>query len=123
MSKITSYKDLTVWQQAMTLAERCYQVTSEFPAAERFGLTAQIRRAAVSVVSNIAEGHSRPRPAYLNHLGIASGSLAELETQLALAVRLEFLDKEQSAPVTNLASAVGRLLHGIIHALRRTPSP
>jgi four helix bundle protein len=79
---IRSYRDLEAWQRAMLLVLEAYRVSEGFPRSERFGLTHQLRRAVVSVPSNIAEGHSRrARQAYINHVNIALGSLAEFETQ------------------------------------------
>ena len=118
MARIESYKDLTAWQRAMTLAAECYRLTTAFPVEERYGLTAQIRRCAVSIPSNLAEGHSRrSRQASANHVGIALGSQAELETQIALAVRLDFVSQPEAAPVLELAAEVGRLLHGLVRSL------
>ena len=83
MQSIRSYRDLEVWRKAMELAQGCYELTAEFPKREIYGLASQIRRAAVSIASNIAEGHSRrTRQAYLNHLSIALGSQSEVETQI-----------------------------------------
>jgi len=85
----TSYRELVVWQKAMSLAEAAYAVAGLLPDSERFGLSSQIRRAAISVPSNIAEGHERrSRAEYRRFIAIACGSLAELETQLELANRL-----------------------------------
>jgi four helix bundle protein len=121
MARIESYKDLTVWQRAMTLAAECYRFTATFPVEERYGLTAQIRRCAVSIPSNLAEGHNRrSRQAFANHVGIALGSQAELETQITLAVRLEFTSKAAATPVLDLAAEVGRLLHGLVRSLENT---
>jgi four helix bundle protein len=121
MAAITSYRDLIVWQKSMALAEQCYAVTDQFPRDERFGLTAQIRRAAVSIPSNLAEGHNRrSRQAFANHVAIALGSQAELETQLQLAVRLRFLSESAASPVLAQASEVGRLLHGLVQSLENT---
>ncbi|MFO7695526.1 MAG: four helix bundle protein [Vicinamibacterales bacterium] len=118
MARIESYKDLTVWQKAMALAAESYRLTAAFPAEERYGLTAQIRRCAVSIPSNLAEGHNRrSRQAFANHVSIALGSQAELETQIALAVRLEFATQAAAAPVLELAAEVGRLLHGLVRSL------
>jgi four helix bundle protein len=118
MARIESYKDLTAWQRAMTLAAECYRLTATFPAQERYGLVAQIRRCAVSIPSNLAEGHNRrSRQAFANHVGIALGSQAELETQIVLAVKLEFASQAAAAPVLELAAEVGRLLHGLIRSL------
>ena len=89
---IQSFRDLTVWQRAMVLAERSYKATYKFPPDEAFGLTAQIRRACVSIPSNIAEGKAISGRGYLRHLRIALGSEAELQTQIELATRLGMLD-------------------------------
>lgn len=124
MSRVLSYRDLDAWQKAMTLVERCYKLTASFPRDELFGLTAQVRRAAVSIPANIAEGHRRSRLAYLHHLAIALGSQAELETQLELATRLNFLKPAQVNDVQEMNRDVGRLLHGLVRSLdRRTPNP
>jgi four helix bundle protein len=121
MAKITSYKDLTAWQKAMTLAAECYRLTKAFPLEERYGLTAQIRRCAVSIASNLAEGHNRrSRQAFANHVSIALGSQAELETQLALAIRLEFSSQTAADPVMALTAEVGRLLHGLVRSLENS---
>jgi four helix bundle protein len=115
---IDSYRKLEAWQQAMLLAERCYTTSADFPANETFGLRAQLRRAAVSVVSNIAEGHSRTtRRAYLHHLSIASGSQAEVETQIELARRLGFLKSDEATELWELTRSVGRLIGGLIRSL------
>ena len=81
MSQIKSYRDLEVWREAMNLVELCYRVTASFPRAEKFELSRQLRRSAISIPSNVAEGLSRRSTgAYVNHLGISLGSQAELET-------------------------------------------
>jgi len=114
------YKDLRVWQQAMTLAEHIYDVTKRFPQDERFGLTSQMRRAAISVPSNIAEGRGRGTDAELTRFcGIAYGSLMELETQAELAYRLGFLPGESLTVVMNGCAEVARMLN----ALRSSLSP
>lgn len=119
MSSITSYRDLLVWQRSMDLAQAIYATTSRFPPAERFGLTAQMRRAAVSIPSNIAEGQSRNSTGeFLNFLGIARGSLAELETQLLLAGRLSLLPEPEQADRLQETAQVGRLLNGLMRSLR-----
>ena len=93
--QVKSYKDLVVWQKALELVEMVYVVTSRFPREELYGLANQLRRAAVSVPSNIAEGHSRHSTAEFRHfLSIASGSLAEIETQLLIARRLNYIEPE-----------------------------
>ncbi len=120
MARIDSYSDLEAWRKAMALVESCYRLTREFPANERFGITMQIRRAAVSIPSNLAEGHNRrSKLAFANHVSIALGSQAELETQLELAVRLGFVSATEAEPVRALAAEVGRILHGLVRALER----
>jgi len=120
---IRSYRDLGVWQKAMELAQKCYASTAEFPQREVYGLASQIRRAAVSIPSNIAEGHSRrSRQAYLNHISIALGSQSELETQIDLSCRLGFISKQSSEEILLMAAEVGRMLHGLVASLERTGS-
>jgi four helix bundle protein len=105
------FKDLAVWQRAMELSVAVYKLTQSFPDSERFGLTNQLRRASVSVASNIAEGYGRSsKGEYLLFLGHARGSLYEVETQLDLAHRLGFATAEPNDPTTLLASEVGRML-------------
>jgi four helix bundle protein len=116
---ITSYRDLEAWQESMVLAVDCYRVTDSFPKSEQFGLTNQIRRASVSIASNIAEGHSRSRPAYLNHLQIAAGSQAEVETQVELALRLGYIPADVAARLSQQVAVVGKLIHGLMRSLTR----
>lgn len=95
MNIVNSYKDLLVWQQAIDLTVNIYALTSNFPKSELFGLASQIQRAAISVPSNIAEGHARDSTKeYLRFISIALGSLAEVETQLVIANKLQFLNDE-----------------------------
>ncbi len=101
----------------MQLAEASYRIASSLPADDRFGLAQQIRRAAVSIPSNIAEGHNgRTRQVFLNHLAIALGSQAELETELELASRLW---KAEVSHAQELATEVGKLLHGLIATIKQ----
>jgi four helix bundle protein len=94
MTAISSYRDLDVWNLGIDLVVSCYRITHSFPRQEEYGLSAQLRRAAVSVPSNIAEGHARASTGdYLRHLSIAHGSLAELETHLEIARRLGYLEQ------------------------------
>ena len=89
---IKSYQELTVWQKSMDLVEAIYLLAKKFPKEETFGLTSQIKRAVVSIPANIAEGYGRThRGDYLHHLSIARGSLMEVETHLAIALRLNYL--------------------------------
>jgi len=114
---VGGYKDLIVWQKAITLVKRVYQVTSAFPTDERFGLIAQMRRAAVSVPSNIAEGQARHTTGeFIQGISHAEGSLAELDTQLTIAVELEFCTQTGTADVFALLGEVRKMLN----ALRRT---
>jgi four helix bundle protein len=95
MVDVSTHRNLLAWQESMNLVELIYQETKSFPGDERFGLTAQMRRAALSVPSNIAEGAARNSSGeFCQFLGIASGSMAELETQLELGVRLGYLEKD-----------------------------
>jgi four helix bundle protein len=116
---IKTYQELFAWQKAMDLAEETYRITRDFPSEERFGLTSQLRRAAVSVPSNVAEGHQRGSTSdYVRYLHIAKGSLAEAETQIVLATRLKFLNGKAADPWLTTASEVGRLINGLIASLR-----
>jgi four helix bundle protein len=114
-----SYKDLIVWQRARTLAGEVYRATEGFPAKEVYGLTSQMRRAAVSVVSNIAEGQGRlTKGEFQQFLGHARGSLLELESQIAIALDLKYLDTGESSGFESKTVEVRRLLNGLIESLR-----
>jgi four helix bundle protein len=118
MQRSDSYSDLIAWQKSMVLARDVYRITAERPADERFGLTAQVRRAAVSVPSNIAEGSGRTGSReFRRGLSLAHGSLCELETQIALAVSLGFSDPEQGNQIEEQAAEVGRIIRGLIRKL------
>ena len=109
-----TYRELVVWQRAMDLVVEVYRLTKEFPREELYGLTSQIRRAAVSVPSNIAEGQGRGiGNEFCHHLRIAQGSLQETETQLLIAERLQFVASTQVSPAMELSNEVGRLLRGL----------
>jgi four helix bundle protein len=115
-----NYRDLIVWQRAIELAKLVYQVTECFPKHELYGLAAQVRRAAVSVPSNIAEGQGRlSRKGFRQFLGQARGSLLELETQIVIARELGYLTQEAVQPVFNCSDEVSRLLHGLITSMSR----
>jgi len=108
---------------AMDLVTDVFEATSRFPAHERFGLSAQMRRSAVSIASNIAEGHSRHSTAeYLHLLSVADGSLAELTTQLEIAERVHFLPRALHESTAAKAAEIGRMLFGLRRALRRLSS-
>ena len=116
----THYKELVVWQKAVALVEEVYRVSTGFPEQERFGLCSQVRRAAVSVPSNIAEGQGRLSVGeFKQFLGHARGSLFEVETQLLIARRLGFLSDEQMMGLSGLFDETGRLLNGLIRSLRQ----
>jgi four helix bundle protein len=121
MRQSDSYRDLIAWQKAMALVRAVYLVTTEFPADERFGLTAQIRRAAVSVPSNIAEGSGRSGSReFRRGLSLAHGSLCELETQLMIGVDLGLCDPDTMGSVLEQAAEVGRIIRGLIRKLDST---
>jgi four helix bundle protein len=123
MSRPKSYRDLIVWQKAMALARRVYTVSERLPKAEASGLLSQIRRAAVSIASNIAEGYGRLTDTQFRHfLGNARGSLYEMQTQLELAADLGYLDKETERQLMDQGSEVARLINGLLASLRSTAS-
>jgi four helix bundle protein len=113
-----NYQKLRVWEQAMDLVVEIYQTTQSFPREEIYGLTSQIRRAAVSVPSNIAEGVSRSyRKESLHHLSIAIGSLSELETQLILSNRLNYLSSDLLERLKQQCSVVGKQLNALLNSI------
>ena len=116
---IKSYRDLRVWQEGMNLAVMCYAVTRDFPKAEMFGLTSQIRRAASSVSANIAEGHGREQPgSFVQFLRIAQGSLKEVETHLLLAVRVSLITEAPTSAVLQKCEEIGKMLRALIRAIQ-----
>ena len=118
---IRRYQDMMVWQRAVDLAVKCYDCTDSFPSHERFGLTAQLRRAAVSIPSNIAEGQGRNSlRESVYHLSVARGSLQELETLFVISERLNYASAEQLNSLRELCGHVGRMLTGLKAALKRT---
>jgi four helix bundle protein len=118
MSDVRSYRDLEVWQLAMEMVHLVYDLSVDFPPDERYGLTAQMRRAAVSVPSNIAEGHARRSlRAYLNHLGIALGSLGELDTELEIAARLRLCSGVKANALRDRISRTRQTVHGLRRSL------
>ncbi len=119
-SPIKDYRDLVVWQEAMDLAVAVYGLASGFPDSERFGLSTQIRRAAVSVPSNIAEGFGRAsRPSFIQFLRIAQGSLKELETQLELARLLDFGSQELPGQLLADCERLGKRLVTLVRSLQK----
>jgi four helix bundle protein len=114
-----SYKELVAWQRAVELTVAIYKLTTSFPTDERFGLTNQLRRASVSIASNIAEGYGRStKGEYVLFLGHARGSKCEVETQLVIAGALGFGSEEQRQQAVNLADEVGRMLVVMMRKLR-----
>src|SRR5437773_1585256 len=104
----------------MDLVVSVYQATNTFPKTEVYGLTSQVRRAAISVPSNIAEGHTRSSTKeYLNHLSMAQASLSEVETQLEIATRLGYINSSEANPLLNQAAILGRQLYALRDALLR----
>jgi four helix bundle protein len=119
MPQSHSFRDLKVWQRAITLVEDVYRLTKTFPSDERFGLTAQVRRAAVSVPSNIGEGARRKRRrAFLHHLDIAIGSQAEVEVQMEIARRLQFISADDYISLQPRIEEIGKMLNGLIMSLQ-----
>ncbi|MCE5279057.1 MAG: four helix bundle protein [Planctomycetaceae bacterium] len=118
MDKIRDYKDLIVWQKAMELVEEAYRVSMQFPKEEMFGLRNQLRRAAVSIPSNIAEGNGRmTRDDYVRFLAMAAGSCNEVETQALLSLRLRYTTDKAIARLLGLCKDVQRLLRALIKSL------
>ena len=117
--EINSYRDLRVWQEGMALAKACYLLTRRFSKEELFGLTSQVRRAAVSISANIAEGNGRENTReYVHFLRIAQGSLKELETHLLLAQEVEICSIKAVQPLLGQADQIGRMLRALIRALQ-----
>ena len=122
MKSLSSYRELTVWQKSMDLAVKIYESTSGFPTTERYGIISQMQRAASSIPANIAEGQARRTTGeFLQSLGIARGSLAELETFLILSERLEFLAKTDSESLLNGCAEINKMLHALMKSLSTPP--
>ena len=113
-NKPQSYKDLNVWQKGIELAKLIYTLTAQFPAEEKFGLVSQMRRAAVSIPSNIAEGQARHTTGeFIQFISHAEGSVAELNTQLILATELHFCSDADAHPASELMDHLRRMLNGL----------
>jgi four helix bundle protein len=113
-----SFKDLKVWQKAIDLSVACYRLTEDFPKRVDYGMTSQIRRAAVSIAANIAEGHGREQTKpFIQFLRISQGSTKELETHLIIVQRVNLASAEQLAPLTALVDEIGRMLRSLIRTL------
>jgi four helix bundle protein len=117
---INSFRDLRVWQAGIELVTQIYKLTQVFPREELYGLSSQLRRAAVSVPSNIAEGHARESSKeYLNHLSIVQGSLAEIQTQIEIALRLDLIEETSAQQATELAASLSRQIFALRNAIAR----
>ncbi|OFY60488.1 MAG: four helix bundle protein [Bacteroidetes bacterium RBG_13_42_15] len=115
---VKSYKDLIIWQRSMDLVELIYLITEDFPSKENFGLTSQMRRAAVAVPSNIAEGYGRQSTgSYSQFLSIARGSLFELETQVEICTRLKYFNKTESEKLTSEIVEISKMISSLISKL------
>lgn len=118
---VRSFKDLIVWQKSMELVRQIYLVTNDLPESEKFGISSQIRRASVSVPSNISEGWGRnSKGSYLNHLKISNGSLCETETQLLLIENLELIDETKLQESKKLIDECGRMLKSMINKIEES---
>lgn len=116
-----SYRDLVVWQKAIQLVTDTYLTAETFPKAEMFGLSSQLKRAVISVPSNIAEGQGRDSTKeFLHHLSIAYGSLMEVETQIQIAANLSYIPQGQADILIDKCGEVGRLLNGLLRSLKRS---
>jgi four helix bundle protein len=114
------HKKLNVWQEAMKVAQAIYKLTNKFPADEKFGLVSQMRRAAISIPCNIAEGAARQgKKEFKNFLSMAQGSLSELDTQLELSVLLEYLSKENIEEITGQLMRIDKMITGLIRSLTK----
>ena len=118
---VQSYRQLIVWQKAMDFVAEVYRVTRTFPKEEMYGVTSQLRRAAVSIPSNIAEGQGRQTTGeFRQFLGHARGSLLETETQILLSERLEYLDQKTTETLIGQAAELGRILNGLMNSLEKS---
>ncbi|WP_300380864.1 four helix bundle protein [Clostridium sp.] len=116
--KVLNYTELVVWQKSMDLVENIYLVTMKFPKEEMYSLTNQIRRAAVSIPSCIAEGQQRNSTAQFKYfLSVAQGSRAEVETQIRIAMRLSYIDNSEMNNILGLCAEIGKMMNGLNKAL------
>ena len=116
---VQSYRDLLVWQKAMELVVECYRLSDFLPNTETYGLSSQLKRSAVSIPANIAEGHGREHLGdYLHHLSFANGSLMEVETHILLTEKLRFITKAEIETSLGKSAEVGRMLAGLTRSLK-----
>ena|SRR3989344_3438287 len=119
MQKINSYKDLLIWQKAIVVISDVYEITKKFPSEERFGLTSQMQRAAVSIAANITEGHGRgTRSDYAHFLDMAHGSISELETLLTVTRNLSYCQPLECSKIETRLDEIGRMLGFLKSRLR-----
>jgi four helix bundle protein len=117
--KIHSYQDLTVWQKSIILVEEIYRLTSNFPKSELFGICSQMRRAAISIPSNIAEGYGRrSRKEYIQFYAISYGSILELQTQIVISFRLGYLSQDEYTSLNNQVEEVIKMLYVMTYKLK-----
>ncbi|TAH34021.1 MAG: four helix bundle protein [Alphaproteobacteria bacterium] len=122
--KIRDHKDLEVWKKGKTLVKEIYLITAQFPPTEKYNLSSQMQRAAISIPANIAEGYMRAsRKEYLQFLAIASGSASELETLIIIAAELGFIKPAQTIILSKTADDLRRMLFGLRQKLAQTPKP
>ena len=120
---IKSYKDLEVWQKAMDLVVMCYQATKKFPKSEVYGLASQLQRAAVSIPANIAEGRERKySKEFVQHLSIAYSSMAELETHIQIAQRLNYINSAKTKRLLEKTAEIGRMINGLRKSIEKRGS-
>ena len=121
--QLKKYQELIAWQKAIALVTEVYSFTSAFPQHEIYGLTSQLRRAAVSIPSNIAEGQGRAtKGEFIQFLCHARGSLHEVETQIVIAKNLRYLTAEKEQLLLDALSELGRILNGLIASLQKQPT-
>jgi len=119
MGNVKSYKDLIVWQKAMILVKAIYTITKKYPKEEIYGLTSQVRRSAVSVACNIAEGQARNSTGeFKQFIGVSKGSLAETETLILLSHDLNLISTKELEEITKVIDEVGKLLNGLLNSLK-----
>lgn len=118
---MSSYRDLTVWQRSIGFVEKIYKITTHYPESEKFGLVSQMRRAAISIPSNIAEGATRKsKKDFSNFLRIAKGSLAELETQIILSHKLGFIRTDEFNIISVELEEISKMIAGLTKSLRKS---
>ncbi|MBI3737634.1 MAG: four helix bundle protein [Chloroflexi bacterium] len=118
-TKIRGFKDLIVWQRSLSLAVEIYRLTKEFPRDETYGLTSQIRRASVSIPSNLVEGHARnTKSQFANFIDIALGSAAELETQLTISLQIGYIKQADYDKLVNELTEITRMLYGLLNRVQ-----